>query len=173
MSLYYRVLFSDEGTCGLAHVASGQGVLELPEEDEVREWRSLQLSLVSGVFVDYLANDLGCRLCSDGLRRVLDSCASPSDCLQWLPVVVTRGKAQRSYFILHFPHAADVLDKSKSLFAGDFVVKPVLSRAAAEGHKVFSFVKGGDLRFFVHDSVRGALESHKLTGALLSPAAAN
>jgi hypothetical protein len=173
MSLYYRVLFSDEGTCGLAHVASGQGFLELPEEDEVRGWRSLQLDLVAGEFVDYLANDLGCRLCSDELRRVLDASASPLDCLQWLPVAVRRGKEQRSYFILHFPHPADVLDRNMSMFAGDFAVKPVLSRAAAEGHKVFSFTKGGDLLFFVHDSVRNAIESDKLTGAVLSPAAAS
>ena len=151
---YFKVLFGDQGTWGVAHTIEQRELFSLPLSGRVEDWMPFALELRDGEFVDYLASDLGCRLCSGKMRDILQRHASPKDELQWLPVNVFRGDEQRSYAILHFPNPPDVLDKRGTLFAGDFVVKPVLFVEALHLHDVFSFPNGGDLRLCVSEVVK-------------------
>jgi len=171
MTKVYKVLFAEEGVFGVAKVTAKVDLFALPYSSRVVDWQPLVLDLIEGEFADYLSSNLGCRMCSRCLQDILDAHASSDDELQWLPVIVRRGSDQRAYSILHFPNAPDVLNKHKTLFAGEFVVKPVLSQSAIGSHRVFSFPKGGELPLFVSEHVKIAMEAAGCTGFQLSRAA--
>src|SRR5262245_43219392 len=154
MSNYYKVLFQEEQNLGVGHSIEQSDLFFLPDTGKVTNWKPIILELRDGDYPDYLASNLGCRLCSERLKTVLDEHASPSDSLQWLEVLVNKQGGDRRYFILHFPEPPDVLDKKKTMFAGDFVVKAVLSRDAIGGHRVFAYPKCGCLPLFISDEVK-------------------
>ena len=163
-----QVLFDDEGVYGVAYDAEGSELFTLPYSGEVENWQSLVLELREGDFADYLASDLGCRLCSERLRTILQDHASPDDMIQWLNVEVRKGKASRPYAILHFTSPPDVLNKTKSIMAGDFVVKAVFSKDAIGQHQVFAYPQAGELKLFITDGVKRAIQSAKCTGMEIS-----
>ena len=170
MAKYFKVLFDDKGVFGVAHTVEKRDLFMLPYAGIVEDWQPMTLELRQGAFADYLASNLGCRLCSDRLRNILQSHSAPEDHLQWLAVEVRRGSQNRTYSILHFPNPPEVLNKDRSIFAGDFVVKPVLSRDAIGCHRVFSYPKSGELRMFIAEPVKRAIEAAGCTGMELSPA---
>lgn len=169
---YYKILFGDDETFGVAYPVEKIGLFLLPESGPVQDWKPLTLELRDGEFADYLGSELGCRLCSDRLRSILQKHASPDDELQWLPVVVQQGTENRPYSILHFPNSPDVLNKEKTLFAGDtgFVVKAVFLPSALVNHSVFAYPGGGELSLFVSEPVKQAIEAAGCTGMELSVA---
>jgi len=169
-SVYYKVLFDAKNVFGVARTVEKGGLFTLPYAGVVDGWQPFVLELREGEFADYLSSNLGCRLCSDRLKGILQNGASPDDELQWLPVEVHRGAEKRPYWILHFPNSPDVLNRNKSILAGDFVVKPVLSTDAIVSHQVFSFPKGGKLPLFVAGPVKRAIEAAGCTGMELSHA---
>jgi hypothetical protein len=171
MTKSYKILFDDRGIYGVAKTLKTGPNFTLPDSGTVEDWQTLILDLVEGDFADYLASNLGCRLCSKRLKDLLDSHASSVDELQWLPVIVREGTEQRPYSILHFPNPPDVLNKEKSLFARYFVVKPVLSEAAVGNHQVFSYPGGGEITLFVSRKVKLAIKSAGYSGMELSSAA--
>lgn len=162
--MYFKVLFDEEGVFGVAQTVETGDLFTLPYTGVVEGWHPLVLELRAGEFVDYLSSNLGCRLCSDRLKGILQSCASSDDELQWLAVEVHRGTEKRTYWVLHFPNPPDVLSPDKSIFAGEFVVKPVLSKDTIGSHQVFSFPKGGELPLFVAEPVKRAIEAAGYTG---------
>jgi hypothetical protein len=171
MSTYYKVLFDEDNVFGIAKTIEDGGLFTLPYAGIVKGWQPLILDLIEGDFADYLSSNLGCRMCSTSLQDILSTHASSDDELQWLPVSVRRGVEHRTYSILHFPNPPDVLNKAKSIFAGGFVVKPVLSGSAIGNRRVFSFPKGGELPLFVDEQVKIAIETAGCTGLELSRAA--
>ena len=170
MTKYYKVLFDDQGSYGVARTTERGELFALSDRRRVEDWKPLALELRDGTFADYLASNLGCRLCSERLRSILHDHASPLDQIQWLNVEVFRGTEKRTYAILHFPSPPDVLNMTMSIVAGDFVVKPVLSKQAVEGHDVFSFPNGGELPLFVSEPVKRAIVAAGCTGLELSQA---
>jgi hypothetical protein len=90
--------------------------------------------------------------------------------LQWLEVAVRTQEEERRYYILHFPQPPDVLDKNKTIFAGDFVVKAVLSTEAVVGHRVFGYPRCGCLRLFISEEVRTAIIEEQCIGMDISKA---
>lgn len=164
MTTFYKILFDENGVFGVAQTIEKHDLFTLPYSGVVEDWQPIVLDLREGEFADYLASNLGCRMCSDRLRSILKAHASPDDELQWLPVIVRRGVEQRSYSILHFPNPPDVLNKEKTIFAGEFVVKPVLSKIAIGNHRVFSFPKGGELPLFADEQAKLAIEAAGCTG---------
>ncbi len=161
---YYRILFLEEEHLGVGHTTIQKELFFLPDAGKVENWKPIVLELKDGGYPDYLASNLGCRLCSERLKAILADNASPSDVLEWLEVVVKSGSMARPYFILHFPEPADVLDRNESTLVDDFVVKPVLADAAAKGHHVFAYPKCGCLPLFVSDNVRRKILTANCTG---------
>lgn len=170
MTKIYQMLFNDEGVFGVAESVDNSDLLVLPYDGIVENWHPLRLKITEGEFADYLANDLGGRLCSERLKNVLQQHASPSDELQWLPVEVKGDEENRSYAILHFPKPPDILNKNKSIYAGDFVVKPVFLKDAISRHHVFAYSKAGHLKLFVSEPVKLAIEAEGCTGIEFSEA---
>lgn len=141
----------------------------LAEPGTVEDWQPLELDLEDQVSTDYLANDIGIRLCSPRLRAVLDSKRGAKDQLQWLAALVRDRQGAREYSILHFPDLPDVLDPQRTIKArGWFVVKPVIALNSTDGHTVFSFA-GAKTRVIVSDTVRRAIIEAECSGVDFSP----
>lgn len=137
----------------------------LDEPGRVADWPGLELSVRGGGPTDYLANNLGVRLCSSLLRGVLEQQRGPEDDLQWLPaIVIDETGTRRPYFVLHLTSHPDVLDPQRTIWAkGSFVVKPVLSRQKVDGHRVFSF-PGASIRLVIAEPVKTAIQRAACTG---------
>jgi len=172
MKQYFVILFNGDTNYGYAETV-GKKVDDfvLPNNGQVKGWKPLRLKLKEGRCVDYLGSDLSCRLCSDPLKGILTSFASPEDFIQWLPVKVTDGKVARNYWILHFYNSGQALDKSKTIFAGDFVVKPVFSEYLLVNRHVFSYPMAGELSLFVSKPVMVAIKAANCSGIVFSKAA--
>jgi hypothetical protein len=166
---YFNVYFDESEEFGTGRSRSDE-LLFLPERGPVIDWVELRLDLVEGDFPDYLASDLGCRLCSDRMRGVLESTALPADSLQWLPTEVIRGVDARRYWVLHFPEPVEALG-DKTLRQGDFVVKPVLSVARLKGHAVLTYPGAEGMALVVEEKVKDALERASCTGLECTAAA--
>src|SRR6516165_2778709 len=110
MTNYYKVRFQEEDRLGVGHTVEKRDLFFLPDSGKVDRWQPLVLELRDGDYPDYLASNLGCRLCSERLKGILHSRASPADVLEWLEVVVRKYDQDRRYFILHFPQPPDVLN---------------------------------------------------------------
>jgi len=164
----FAVLFHESDGLGVGD-SGGDELFFLPYDGEVTDWPK-ELVLKDGEFPDYLASDLGCRTCSEKMRAVLDERAGPADVLQWLPVVVASGTVQRPYYILHFPKPPDVLDRARTLWSGDFVVRPAFRRAALGDHSVFAYPGAEGIPLFVDKDCRYALERAGCTGLEFSQA---
>jgi hypothetical protein len=137
----------------------------LEEPGEVADWLPVELEVRGGDPTDYLANNIGMRLCSARLRDVVEQQRGDGDQLQWLEVqVVDESGVKHRYFVLHVPTHPDVLDPRRTIWAGEsFVVKPVLSRDKLQGLRVFSFA-GATTRLVVADVVRRAILDAGCTG---------
>lgn len=159
---YFKVLFHEFEDLGTGRARSSE--LEfLPDGGQVGNWTPPELDLVDGMFPDYLANDLGYRLCSQKMREVLSASKTDRDELQWLPASVFCGGEARSYWALHFTTPADVLS-SKTVRHGDMVVKPVFSRAKLNGHAVLTYPGSEGVGWLVDERARAALELAGCTG---------
>jgi len=167
---YYRVLFQEEKGLGVGRILVGPERLDLPDQGRVESWVPIIMELKDGDFPDYLANDLGCRLCSERLRTIFEKSASSTDELQWLKVLVRNSVKEQTYFILHFSQPPDVLDKQKTIFADHFVVKPVLSRVLVGKHQVFGYPRCGPLKLFISHHVKSAVEEQGCTGMEIAKA---
>lgn len=184
MPLYYQILYGgveggDDGY-GVAYLPIGQAVggcfhapriFHLPYIGVVTEWKTLTLELRDGGYPDYLASNIGSRMCSTRLKDILQSLAAPIDELHWLPIEVTLGTESRPYWILHFPNPPDVLNKERTIFAGCCVVKPVLAKEVVGNHQVFSYPRAGQLKLFVSEQVKRAIEAAGCTGGHFSRSA--
>jgi hypothetical protein len=161
---YFNVLFHDDSQdLGVAR-SSDPELFFLPE-GEVVAWQPETLRLTDGDFGDYLANDLGVRLCSEKMRDIIDKNAGPRDDLRWLPVFVEDDSGvSRPYWVLHFPKPADVIDREKSVMVDDFVAKLALHGQKLVGHSVFSYREGGSLLLIVSEDVKARLVQSGCTG---------
>jgi hypothetical protein len=134
----------------------------------IPDWKILHFELKPGLLVDYLANRFAFRLCSERLREVIEQGRDQGDVVQWLPALVrTPGGKELPHWILHFPEVPDVLNKSKTVFAGPMVVKAVLDSNLVDGHRVFSF-PNEDLRLIIATEVKEAIEGAGCSGMTFS-----
>jgi hypothetical protein len=163
---FYYVHFDDHPGNPVAHgIDDPAGDRVLAEPTEVINWQGIDLELKTDTPPDYLANDLGLRLCSEKARSVIDGELSAADEVEWLHAGVTDGSGRtHQFFILHFRSYPEVLDWERSITVGnDFIVKPVLSESKARLFHVFS-IPGGAPRLIVSDAVRQKLQESSCTG---------
>jgi hypothetical protein len=164
MPSFFKMLFQEQESLGVGRTTNSVG-FALPYAGYVDKWTVPTLKIQDGDYPDYLASNLGCRLCSERLKGLLSRHCSASDVLQWLEVRVQKDGQERVYYMLHFPIPPDVLHKTKTIFAGaDFVVKPVLSKTAVGDHRVFTYPKNEGLPLFVSAEVKLAIEFLGCTG---------
>jgi hypothetical protein len=64
---------------------------------------------------DYPRAAEGCALYSGRMREIVDAHLGPADEVQWIPSTMRHGdNREEKYWILHFPHAPDVLNMEMS-----------------------------------------------------------
>jgi hypothetical protein len=163
VSEYFYLQFLEGPTLGVGY-APPNVECHLPTRGGVVDpWCAIPFALRDGGFADYQANNLGIFLCSSRMHHVISEAISGVDRIQWLEASVSDGKEQRPYFVMHLPERVDVLNKKKSIWAGDFVVKPVLDLGAIGSHRVFSY-PGTAQRVIVSSEVKSAIEAFGLIG---------
>jgi len=161
----YEILHKDEEHLGVGYTLRKLPLFLAPTRGEIRDWKLVVLELRDGDYPDYLASNYCMRICSEQMRAVLDAHATNNDHLQWLDVIVKRGEEERKYYHLHFPAPPNVLDRERTIYAGDedFVIQPVLSRDAVTGHNVFTY-PASTVALIVTDPVRADIKRKALTG---------
>lgn len=163
MNKYYDIVNGGDETLGVAF-ADREELFFLPDPGIVKDWEPMTLELRDGEFADFQADNLGCRLCSDRLKRILEEHASPDDDLQWLPVTVRQGRKRRAYWILHFPNPPDIVNKKKSVYDYGSLTDLVLLESRIGGHQVFSYPTGGQLPLLISEKVKRAIQAARCTG---------
>jgi len=134
----------------------------------VRDWKAVRFELGPGELPDYLANSFAWRLCSTKLRDLLDRSRAPIDEIQWLPTTVTLPDGgELPFWVLHFPDAAEVINKSKSVMSGPVLVKAHLDRRLVDGHQLFGF-PNESVRVIVADDIRRGIVAAACTGMSFS-----
>ncbi len=166
MKRYSTLLWSDRPD---APVARGdydtERIATLAELGPISDWSPPSLT-VDGTPTDYLANELGIRLCSAKLRDLIERARADADELQWLGAVVHDESGSRiDYFVPHFPSTPDVLDPGETLITSDgsTVVRPAISLARAGSHVVFSYSRFG-VAVVVAAELRRAIVAAGCTG---------
>lgn len=108
------------------------------------------------------------RLCSPRLRDLIDAVSSELDEYQWLDAAIVTPEERVTYFILHFPRLADVLDESATTRSRTgSLVRPVISNARAEGRRIFGL--SYRLRTVVDQVMHDAVVESGCTGLEFAP----
>lgn len=137
--------------------------------EKVNDWKCLKLKMSEGEFADYLANDLGLRLCSERLKRVLVPFCKENQHVIWLPVEVVNARGQlQCYYALHFLKGLKALDSQKSVLVDDLVVKPVFRSEFDLDSMIFGLPKQGGTLWFVSADVKIQIEAEGITGLAFS-----
>jgi len=141
----------------------------LAKPKRVVNWRPIAFVLKDGAFADYQANNLGLRLCSKKLMSIFEHTRAEVDDLQWLAATIeTENGESRRYVVLHVPTTYEVLDKDRTIFAGeDFVVKACLDESAVREHCVLG-LPGCVHTLIVATEVKEAIELAECTGVEFS-----
>lgn len=166
MKEYSTLLWSDRTDVPVARADyDTERIAALAAPGPIANWSPPSVT-VDGAPTDYLANELGIRLCSSRLRDVIERGRAGADELQWLDAVVRDDRGSKiGYYVLHFPSVLDVLDPGETLFASDgsTVVRPAISLARAGAHAVFSYSRFG-VAIVVAAEVRRAIVAAGCTG---------
>ena len=162
---FSTMLWSDRHDAPVAvGVRDRKRTLTLATPCPVLDWSPPELTVVGPT--DFLANDLGIRLCSAKLRDIIETSRNDADHVQWLDAVVCDGNGSSAdYFVPHFPSPFDVLDPDDTLFAADgvTVVRPLISLERAGLHTVFTYTPYG-VAVVIAADVRRKIVSSACTG---------
>jgi hypothetical protein len=173
---YFRLSGSNQKSAAVAKVADDFDDYSFWDDLEVRRssegWQAISSTLVpwqesegDPMPSDLLSSDLLPRLCSPNLRNIL----SPlSEELVWLPVSVTRGAKYFDYFILHFATFPDVLDESKTEYAGGRVLRPHLDAAKLGGRQILALDPLSP-SWLVSETARQSIEEAGCSGIEFEP----
>jgi hypothetical protein len=172
-SVVYSMSFPEEeedyAPFGVAYLNSSRSNPSLPENGkQPGKWKALQMNLRDGNFADYLANELGGRLCSQRLKDVVEANKSPDDSIAWLAAYVVSATERRPYWFLRFPKNLNILDREKTKFVGSLIIKPAFNKACMQKHNVFGLPAEKSNRIYVSSSMKAAIELEDLTGLSFS-----
>ncbi len=168
MTEYYDILpgAGIGGQAGVAYIKNGTEFNIPFKEGWIKEWQTKYFTLRNGEYTDYLPA-IGCRLCSEKMREVLERCKSEKDVLQWLDAKVESETGEkRNYFVLHFPVLEDVLDKKRSKYVRNILTKKVINPEACLGHEVFSYIEESSISFVVSQKAREELKKSGCRGLI-------
>lgn len=166
----YFYLSWSEGECESGVACGPKGALGHEIEKSVRgreetpwEW---DLDESSNMF-DYLANTLAWPLVSERLKSVIVENLEGGESVRWIRSCVRYGNDRVLYFIPEFPVVIDVIDRKKSVMAGDQVVRPHISLEKAKGLNLFPRCNDRftiSVSLFVSDRLRKAIVKAGLSG---------
>jgi len=164
---WYLVSFAagEDNEFGIAYVINGPAEIG-GERDWLMTHAPVRLNLKEGIVADYLQNDVGWALCSGKMRKVIDSV---TDEVTWIEAVVLSRDEAIPYYILDCQFRPDVVDKRKSKFHGDVLIKRVFDAKALEAYNVFRCVDDIVGGLCVSEAVRQQLVDAECTGVEFDP----
>jgi hypothetical protein len=140
MMKYFYLSGVDNSKFGVAIAPKDIDLFLLPAQGEVQGWKIFEMRHTTGLFVDYMANDLGLRLCSPKLRKIIDETTGTSDIRQWLEVKIKYDDRMISYFILHFPDGFVKLNRKKTVYGPmETIIKAVFDGNEASLRTLFTY----------------------------------
>ncbi len=163
---------NDQNPFGVAYGKKDSDLFILPATGKmVKDWSASMLEIREGIFSDYLANDMGLRLCSARLKQAIAHNLRPKDVVQWLAVdvCVPESKKVEEYFALHFPISFDVVDPIRSTMVGAFVVKPVFKSEVIRELSVFGLPNVRGRSMYVSEELKSKIVSLQVTGVAFEP----
>lgn len=159
----FSVYYADDDTRGVAYAEPGWNIMR--SGVCVESWVPIVLQLKHGKFADYLANNMGVRLCSTEMRNVINENRTSNDKIQWLDVNVTDCEGgPKGYWILHFPRNYPIVNERNSSFSGKRLVQAVIDSASARKYRIFTLPGTFGPTMFVSNDMKCALEQAYLTG---------
>ncbi len=170
---YYALHYADgkkNEIYGCAYAPQETDLFILPDSGvRVISWQKLVLRLKDGDFCDYLANDLGGRLCSKKLKLIVDRTISPKDRIQWLDtIVIDKNGQERDYYLLHFPVNFPVVNKKNSIMSDELVVKPVFSKNEICNLNVFTLPDTPGITIYISKILKKSIIANNCTGVAFS-----
>lgn len=175
MSSFYQMTFCEEEkyqSFGVAYAHPDVDLFLLPKSGvRIDYWESIKLELRCGGYADYLSSDLGGRLCSEKLKDLIDQNISDNDDIQWLDVNVIDDQKCKKYYFLHFPKNIPVINKDRTIFAGNMVVKVVLDTQLVSHLSIFTLPDEVGRTLFVSEKLKKIISKNNITGVSFSKSA--
>jgi hypothetical protein len=100
------------------------------------------------------------------MRNVIDGV---TDEAKWIEAIVLSQNKEIQYYILDCPSRPEVVDKSRSKFHGDVVIKRVFDAKALETYNIFRYVDDIVGGLCASEAVRRGLVDADCTGVEFSP----
>lgn len=93
--------------------------MDIPDEGYIKDWKPITFLKLKGEgpLADMSHTDIGGRLCSSKLRKIIEENLTEHDNeIQWLPMHIKDEETGdiTEYYYLHFPEYCDVLDLERS-----------------------------------------------------------
>ncbi len=168
MVSFYQMTFCEDKkyqSFGVAYADPDVDLLLLPESGvRIDSWKSINLELRCGGYADYLSSDLGGRLCSEKLKDLIEQNISDNENVQWLDVNVSGDLECKKYYFLHFPKNIPVINKDRSIFAGNMVVKVVLDAQLVSHLSIFTLPDEVGRTLFVSEELKKVISKNNITG---------
>jgi hypothetical protein len=190
---FFYLQWADEWKLALGQAPRDPGLENLDRRlrmsARVDGWTAPAFDLTVGTVVDYLANSMAFRLCSQRLRDAIDRSLSALDLVQWLPVVVRdRKQTELPYWAIHFPEPPNVINMSKSVLyfpdpkvvasrpvlamdspkpTDPVIVKACLDANLVAGRRFFGF-RNDSVHLIVADDVKNEIERAECSGMKFS-----
>jgi hypothetical protein len=173
---YFYLSWLDRDDVKVARAPKGTLSFELAEKMRGKDELPFVLELdEDAILLDYLPNTIAWPLMSERLRRIISDVLTEGQEISWIKARVQYGQNEVLYWIPRFTKQIDVLDRSKTIFAGaKFVVKAHLSLSKVAKYNFFPLP---DLAFtsrnIVSELIRTKIENAALTGINFEKVAAS
>lgn len=164
---YFYLSWIDNKNVKVAKAPKGTLSFELAEKIKGKGELPFVLELDHDAeLLDYLPNTIAWPLMSERLKELISESLTGQEGLSWIVARVKCGVNETKYFIPRFSRELDILEKSKSIFAGrDFLVKAHLSLKKVKNYAFFPLP---DLPFtsrnVVSEELKKRIEQSNLTG---------
>jgi hypothetical protein len=173
---YFYISWIEKDNIKAARAPEGTLSFELAKEIKGKDELPFVIHLDDDEkLVDYLPNTIAWPLMSEKLKNIIIDHLTGKEGLSWIVARVRHGDFEIKYYIPKFNQSLDVLEASKTIFAGkDFIVKAHLSLNKV---KNYSFFPIPDLpftsRIVVSEELKQKIEKSCLTGINFEKVAAS
>ena len=143
-SAYYNV--EEKSTVDL--ILSLEGRDSMPYKFDLKKIKETEQSLtinddINGLkemWLDYQPNNLLWPLMSEKLKKVIERHQSGNEGTDWIKCKISGNKEEKTYYILRFNNALDVLDFAKTIFVKEtnHIIKPVFSLPKIAPYCIFT-----------------------------------
>jgi hypothetical protein len=151
-------------------------LIRLYEEND-RLGKSIDLSPLTEVWLDYQPNSLAWPFFSIRLKSIISEYLTGDEGVDWVTIRVKGPDKEEMYYLPRFNSPLDVLDTEATVYLPktNRIIKPVFSSAKIKKFAIFPTPRPNNSwkitsEFFVNKRIKMAIESEKLSGLLFEKA---